>query len=102
MTFDEYKTQILDLVEHPDTAAAKVQDFLKKVQEDRTAADSAVQKISDQDKRIRDLQDTNIALLLNQTGKRPHGDENEGDGHIHTREDVDKFFADLTAKAEKE
>lgn len=102
MKYEDVEKGILDLVQNPDTAPAKAQDLLKELKKDAESAEALAEKITEQDQKIRDLQDTNVQLLLNQTGHRPHGEEDDGDGHIHTREDVEKFFADLTAKAEKE
>ena len=69
MTFDEYKSSIMDLIKDPDTALTKVDDVFKELQGDLETKASVEAKVAEQDERIRTLQDTNMKLFLKASGE---------------------------------
>ena len=79
MTYQELETRLTKMLETPDTALAALPDFLKEVKTDYEKTVSLETKIAEGDKRIRDLQDTNMKLFLMQTGKSPDVEEIEDD-----------------------
>lgn len=76
MTYDEFKTRFTALISNPDTVQAESVNFLSDVGKDYATLDSMTKKLNDDDKRIRDLQDTNQKLFLSVTGS-PAEDEPE-------------------------
>lgn len=77
MTYDEFKARFTSIIGNPDTAQAESVGFLSDVEKDYTTLDSMVKKSDDDDKRIRDLQDTNQRLFLSVTGKPEEEEEKE-------------------------
>ena len=69
MTFDEYKSSIMDLIKDPDTALTKVDGLFKELQGDLETKASVEAKVAEQDERIRTLQDTNMKLFLKASGE---------------------------------
>lgn len=77
MTYDEFKTRFTTLVGNPDTAQAESVSFLEDVARDYTSLDSMTKAHEADEKRIRDLQDTNQKLFLSVTGALPQEEEKE-------------------------
>lgn len=98
MTLEEYTAAIMGLIEKPEAAPVNVKPILEELKKDTGSIESLTAKAAEQDKKIRDLQDTNVALLRYQLGQRPR-EEDADDGHIRTREDIDKFLTKLTEQA---
>lgn len=69
MTYDEFKTKLTKIVSDADTALANLPGFLDEVKADYETLSSSVSKVTEQEGRIRDLQDTNMKLFLAQTGQ---------------------------------
>lgn len=69
MTYDEFKAELTKIVSNADTALAELPTFLEKVKTDYEALSSSTLKVTEQETRIRDLQDTNMKLFLAQTGQ---------------------------------
>lgn len=67
MTYEEVKEGLTELLKNPDTALAGAQDFLDKIKPDYDSIETLTKQAEDNDKKIRDLQDTNMKLFLNQT-----------------------------------
>lgn len=68
MTYEEVKNRLTDIVGNPDTAQEKAVVFLSDLETDYTTLDNMAKKVSEQENRIRDLQDTNQKLFLSVTG----------------------------------
>lgn len=77
MTYDDFKARFTSIISNPDTAQAESVGFLTDVEKDYTTLASMVKKSGDDDKRIRDLQDTNQKLFLSVTGTLEKEDEKE-------------------------
>lgn len=77
MTYDEVKTRITSLVGNPDTAQENAVALLSDLEKDYTTLDSMTSKVSESEKRIRDLQDTNQKLFLSVTGQPAEEEEKE-------------------------
>lgn len=77
MTYDEVKTRITALVGSPDTAQESAVALLSDLEKDYTTLDSMTSKVSESEKRIRDLQDTNQKLFLSVTGQPAEEEEKE-------------------------
>lgn len=69
MTKEEYATLITEIVANPDTATVKAKELSDALSADLDALESLKSSNADYEKRVRDLQDTNIKLFLAQTGK---------------------------------
>lgn len=69
MTYDEVKERITGLVSDPDKAAENATTLLSDLEKDYTTMTSMADKAGEQEKRIRDLQDTNQRLFLSVTGQ---------------------------------
>lgn len=81
MTYDEFKTRFTSIIGNPDTAQAESVGFLSDVEKDYTTLTSMTKKSDDDDKRIRELQDTNQKLFLSVTGS-PEEEKEEEDKPI--------------------
>lgn len=68
MKYEDYEKILNGIVTNPDTAPTAIQSVLAEIKTDTEALQSATVTIADQDKRIKDLQDTNIKLFMSQTG----------------------------------
>lgn len=68
MKYEDYEKILNGIVANPDTAPTAIQSVLAEIKTDTEALQSATTTIADQDKRIKDLQDTNIKLFMSQTG----------------------------------
>lgn len=77
MTIDEAKTRLTDLIGNPDTAAEKAVGFISDLEADYTNLDSMTAKVSEQESRIKELQDTNQRLFLSVTGQTKEPEEEE-------------------------
>lgn len=77
MTYDEVKDTLTTLLSNPDTALAGAQDFLDKIKPDYDTLDTMKTQIEENDKKIRDLQDTNMKLFLAQTKEQDPDPEPE-------------------------
>lgn len=68
MKLDEYKA-LFQKAGDADKAPEALSELLKAITEDITTLDSLVEAHTEDEKKIRDLQDTNMKLFLAQTGK---------------------------------
>lgn len=98
MKYEEFKEKLTKIVSNADTALASLPAFLEEVKCDYEALETSTNKITESDKRIRDLQDTNMRLFLAQTGQAAEPDEEpEPEGH----DAVDRFILDMMADDRK-
>lgn len=84
MKAEDYKSLITEIVSHPDSAAETATKLIDLVKEDSEIFDNLTNKVSSQEQKIRDLQDTNTKLFLSVTGQSDDDDDEE------------KFFDDLS------
>lgn len=77
MTYQDYEAKLTAIVNNPDTAPTAVQEILKELKSDTDSYAAATAGIEERDKRIRDLQETNIKLFTEQTGAADEEDEPE-------------------------
>lgn len=96
MTFDEYKSNIMDLIKDPDTALTKVDGLFKELQGDLETKASVEAKVAEQDERIRTLQDTNMKLFLKASG------EPEKDPEPEQPKTIEEKFDDLVKESANE
>lgn len=75
MTFDDVKTRLTDIIGNPDNAQEKAVTFLKDLEQDYTSLSSMTGQVSEQEKKIQELRDTNQRLFLSVTGQ----DTNDSD-----------------------
>lgn len=68
MKYEEYETMLNDLVSNPDTMLTKIDAFKDAIKTDLTSLESLTNEKNDLDKRVRDLQDTNMKLYLSMGG----------------------------------
>lgn len=95
MTKQEYTDFIKEMVKNPDTATASAQTLIDNIGTDLDTLEAFRASDAEKDKRIRDLQDTNIKLFLGQTGKPP---EDKEDKPVTLRD----FAAAMVDKEKKE
>lgn len=96
MTFDEYKSSIMDLIKDPDTALTKVDGVFKELQGDLETKASVEAKVAEQDERIRTLQDTNMKLFLKASG------EPEKEPEPEQPKTIEEKFDDLVKESANE
>lgn len=94
MKYEEYENLINEALENPDKATASFKDVLTNLKTDITTLTTQAEKISEQEKRIRDLQDTNMKLFLSQTGQRK--EEKEEPEEKTGQDAIDEFIAKIT------
>lgn len=75
MKYEEYEAIAKTLT--PENSPEVVKQLLDGIKADTTAFESMVKTNEEMDKKIRDLQDTNIKLFLSQTGKADDGAKDE-------------------------
>lgn len=68
MTKEEYKNFIDGMVKEPDKIAVSAKTLLDEINKDTEQLESLKTANAEYEKRVRDLQDTNIKLFLAQTG----------------------------------
>lgn len=71
MTKEEYKNLIDSMVAKPDEIAVTAKTLYDEIGKDVEQVESLKTANAEQEKRIRDLQDTNMKLFLSQTGAPP-------------------------------
>lgn len=96
MTYEEYEALVNDGLKNPDKAPAVFKQVLDGIKADVTTLGSQSEKIIEQDRRIRDLQDTNMKLFLAQTG--PKADEKEPEEEKTGQDAIDEFINNLGGK----
>lgn len=69
MTYEEYESRLSDIVKSPETAPVAVQALLSELKADTDTLTSLRADIEQKDKKIKDLQDTNIKLFLQSSGE---------------------------------
>lgn len=77
MKYEEYEQKLSECVKNPDSAALAIQDILKELKTDCETMASLEAGIAEKDGRIRDLQDTNMKLFLQNCSGAPDQDEAE-------------------------
>ena len=77
MKAEDYKNLITEMVSHPDNAAETATKLIDMVKEDSEIFENLTNKVSSQDQKIRDLQDTNTKLFLSVTGQSDDDDDDE-------------------------
>lgn len=82
MTYDEVKTRITELIGDPDTAQEKAVKVLEDLKADYTNMDSLTAKVTEQDNKIKTLQDTNQRLFLSVTGQAADDQTDKEDSPI--------------------
>lgn len=94
MKYEEYEAIAKTLT--PENAPEVVKQLLEGIKADTTAFESMAQTNAEQDKKIRDLQDTNIKLFLSQTGKAdddsPSDEELEAKEHEAVETEIDNIL----------
>lgn len=96
MTYAELETRLTKLLETPDTALAALPDLLKDVKTDYEGIASLTNKSSEQEKRIRDLQDTNMKLFLMQTSAPKTKGQLEEEDDLEGQDAIDAFVKNLS------
>lgn len=94
MTYAELEKKLTKLLEQPDSALANVKPLLDEIKADYDTMITLKESNVAQDKRIRDLQDTNMKLFLAQT-KSVEEDKSDEDDELEGMDAVDAFVAEL-------
>lgn len=68
MTFEEYRGMIDKIISDPDSAAATAEEILKELEKDTTSLDTLEQMHEENEKRIKELQETNLKLFMSRGG----------------------------------
>ena len=96
MKYEELEARLTKMLETPDTALAALPEFLKEVKTDYEGIVSLTNKSSEQEKRIRDLQDTNMKLFLMQTSAPKDKGELEDEDDLEGQDAIDAFVTKLS------
>lgn len=96
MKYEELEARLTKLLETPDTALAALPEFLKEVKADYEGIVSLTNKSSEQEKRIRDLQDTNMKLFLMQTSAPKTKGQLEEEDDLEGQDAIDAFVNNLS------
>lgn len=96
MKFEEYEKMINDALQNADKAPVLMKDVLTNIKADVTTLGTQSETIIEQEKRIRDLQDTNMKLFLSQTGQK--AEEKEPDEEKTGQAAIDEFLSKLGDK----
>ena len=94
MKAEDYKNLITEMVSHPDNAAETATKLIDMVKEDSEIFESLTNKVSSQDQKIRDLQDSNTKLFLSVTGQ---SDDNDDDEEFFDNMSFDEFAKGILA-----
>ena len=98
MTYSEYENRIKEVLSKPDTALTEIQGVLDELKKDITTLETLTVTNTEQEKRIKDLQDTNMKLFLS-TGKEIDDNNNDPDepaeGEAVFKEFTDKIMEGL-------
>lgn len=94
MTYDELQKKVTAVLQQPDSALVAIQPILEEIKADYETMVSLTDKVTKQDTRIRDLQDTNMKLFLAQTGQAPDAGKEE-DEELEGPDAIDAFVANL-------
>lgn len=94
MTLEEYTEKIDSAVTAPDTAAATLAEVKENIKTDLATLDSLKTAVDEKDKKIQDLQETNLKLYMSM-GSTPDKDDDEPEDKIP--EDIGKDRADAIA-----
>lgn len=68
MKYEDYEAKLTGVVTNPESAPVAVQEILAELKSDAATMESMAAEISSKDAKIRELQDTNTRLFLQQTG----------------------------------
>lgn len=93
MTYAEYESRLSDIVKSPDTAPVAVQALLTELKADTDTLTSLRADIEQKDQKIKDLQDTNIKLFLQQTGEAPEKDADSSWQDLEGDEALEAYIA---------
>lgn len=100
MKYDEYETKINEVLSNPDTALTEISSVLEELKGDLETLEALSAKVEEQDGRIRDLQDTNMKLYLNQGGGEV--EQEEEDEPAEGMAVIDEFMEELFEEEEEE
>lgn len=92
MNYTDYEKLIQDAVKNPEEAPLKLKDVLEGLKKDFETVEAQTNLVKEQEKKIRDLQDTNMKLFIGQTGAK---DVSEDDDDLEGAEAVDAFINKL-------
>lgn len=92
MNYENYEKLIQDAVKNPETAPSTLKDVLESLKSDAESFEAQTNLVKDYEKKIRDLQDTNMKLFIGQTGAK---DMTEPDDDLTGAEAVDAFINKL-------
>lgn len=91
MTFEEYEQKIQHAVLNQDEIPVIMQEILKELKTDLTTLESFKTKTTEQDAKIKALQESNVKLFLGQTEKP--SDEKTGTNTTEDYEDMEGIEA---------
>ena len=97
MNYADYEKLIQDAVKNPESAPLTLKDVLEKLKSDFETMEAQTKLVEQQDKKIRDLQDTNMKLFIGQVGAK---EMEESDDDLEGAEAVDAFINKLLLKGD--
>lgn len=99
MKYDEYVTKINSVLAEPDTALTNVTGVLDTLKADLTSKETLEAENETLNKRISDLQETNMKLYLSITGAE---DSPEEDEPVEGSGVIDEFLDNVFKESEEE
>lgn len=88
MKLTDYTDLINKIVSKPEEAPTLAKDLISNIKSDVEQFDAAQTRLNEQDKKIKDLQDTNIKLFLAQTSPKPETNNEGEEDHVTTLDDL--------------
>ena len=94
MTFEEYEQKIQHAVLNQDEIPVIMQEILAALKTDLTSLESFKTRTTEQEQKIKDLQESNVKLFLGQTGKPSEPEEKKVTDYedLQGMEAVDAFM----------
>ena len=77
MTIDEYRDKITGVIKNPETGGEVGAELIKSLTEDLSTMEAMKIQLSESEKKIRELQDSNVKLFLSVTGQSNQEEEEE-------------------------
>lgn len=99
MKIEEYKTHLQKAVINPEKTAEIITNLLPELEKDLTEKESLVTLNSEQETKIRELQDSNVKLFLAATGGKPDGENTDPEDKTPA-ELQDEFVKELLKEEE--
>ena len=99
MTYGELESKIIKVLEEPDSALVNIKPVLEEARKDYESIIALAEAKTKSETRIRDLQDTNMKLFMELSGKKVDDESgSEEDDELEGVDAIDAFINKLDSK----